>query len=375
MTALVFGVLALYVALTLLLYYHWRQIPERPPTAQAPPTTRLSVIIPVRNEADNIVALLQDLDRQTYPHFEVVVMDDASNDGTGELVRRFAQHARYALHCHRLAPLDGVVAYKKRALAEGISRSIGTLVVTTDGDCRVGPNWLRAIATAYEAERPALISAPVTFLGAKTLFEQMQVIEFASLVGAGGASMQAGAPNMCNGANLAYERAAFERVGGFAGTDHLASGDDELLMHKIARATQNRLLFLKTPAAVVQTRPHARLQEFVQQRRRWASKWQTYRDVRPRLLAVFIFSVHLLMLGSLGAAFAGAMDWATVGLAWGIKAAVEALYLHRVVRDLGKPFRWFVFLGLQLAYSPYVVLFGVLGNLQKTYRWKGRFVR
>ena len=60
---------------------------------------------------------------------------------------------------------------------------------------------------------------------------------------------------MCNGANLAYEKKAFYEVNGFTGIDNIASGDDMLLMHKIYKQYPERVLFLKSTDAIVQTKP------------------------------------------------------------------------------------------------------------------------
>src|SRR5690606_7520040 len=91
------------------------------------------------------------------------------------------------------------------------------IILTTDGDCRVGCDWLKAHAEIFAMQRPKLVSGPVTFYEGKTWFEQLQTIEFSSLVGTGAASIQAGKPNMCNGANLAFTKAAFQEVKGYEG--------------------------------------------------------------------------------------------------------------------------------------------------------------
>jgi hypothetical protein len=63
------------------------------------------------------------------------------------------------------------------------------------------------------------------------------------LVGSGACAMMIGKPNMCNGANIAYPKAVFEEVNGFDGNEHIASGDDEFLMHKIAEKYPNQIVF------------------------------------------------------------------------------------------------------------------------------------
>lgn len=66
-------------------------------------------------------------------------------------------------------------------------------------------------------------------------YRDLPVIGFYDTTGDNGASVYRNIHSMCNGANLAYTKKAFEEVGGFTGIDHIASGDDMLLMHKIYR--------------------------------------------------------------------------------------------------------------------------------------------
>ena len=103
---------------------------------------------------------------------------------------------------------------------------------------------------------------------------------------------------MCNGANLAYTRQAFEAVDGFKDIDSIASGDDMLLMHKIYQRYPNRVLFLKSKNAIVQTEPVHTIKEFLNQRIRWASKADKYDDKRIFwvLVLVYLFNVLLLLL-------------------------------------------------------------------------------
>ncbi|MGV3641832.1 MAG: glycosyltransferase, partial [Adhaeribacter sp.] len=129
----------------------WQRMPLVPDPPAAGPTPFLSVIIPVRNEETNISQLLQDLARQTYPaqSFEVLVVDDSSTDGTPGRVLAFQNQAGYALRLLHLAQ-TGAGTGKKQAVAAGVRQARGELLVFTDGDCRVQPQWLRHLAAAYQ---------------------------------------------------------------------------------------------------------------------------------------------------------------------------------------------------------------------------------
>src|SRR5690606_38865489 len=98
----------------------------------------------------------------------------------------------------RLADYEGLTQ-KKAAVQKGVELAGGELLVFTDGDCRVQPGWLRAFAYAFATQQPKFISGPVSFHQTHSLFERMQLVEFASLIGIGAASIQLHKPNMCNG--------------------------------------------------------------------------------------------------------------------------------------------------------------------------------
>ena len=129
----------------------------------------------------------------------------------------------------------------------------GNLIVTTDADCIVQPEWLQTIASYYEEFGPVFIAAPVVYTNPlhgdsffKKLLKIFQSLDFITLQGITGASVYKKFHNMCNGANLAYEKKVFNEVGGFEGIDQIASGDDMLLMHKIQKIYPGRIQYLKS---------------------------------------------------------------------------------------------------------------------------------
>ncbi len=358
---------AWYFLACLSLVLTWRRMPLFSLENRA--TVPLTVVIPCRNEARNLPLLLGDLKAQTYSNFEVIVADDASTDGTGDVAGHFP--ANFRLNVLRLRDEPGN-SPKKRALNAAIRQATGHLIVTTDGDCRVGPEWLGTFARAYEATGARLLSGPVTFFSEKnSAFENLQVVEFASLIGTGAVTMALGRPTMCNGANLCYEKKAFHDVGGFAGNDHLASGDDEFLMHKIAANYPGGVRFLKSEAAIVYTAAHESLRAFYRQRRRWASKWRHYRDWRVSALAMLVFVLNLTPMAALLAWASGWISGGACLLVLGLKCSAEALFLADVLRFLGhrNALRWIPL--TQLIYPFYVTFFGLAAQ-GSGYVWKGR---
>ncbi|WP_431212587.1 hypothetical protein ACQ86N_44015 [Puia sp. P3] len=181
------------------------------------------------------------------------------------------------------------------------------MIVATDADCTAERDWLAAIAACYEDRGAKFIAAPVRIasepghilgdptdhpgLQARTtegsrpprgprshgLLPIFQTLDFITLQGITGAAVYRRVHSMCNGANLAYEKSAFEEVGGFSGIDSIPSGDDMLLMHKIYSMYPQKVFFLKDRHAVVTTRPQSNWSGFLHQRVRWAKQGRPVR--------------------------------------------------------------------------------------------------
>ncbi|HSI90294.1 MAG TPA: glycosyltransferase [Adhaeribacter sp.] len=335
------------------------------------PQNRLSVLIPVRNEALNITNLLSDLAAQHYPKqlMEVLVIDDDSEDETAQLVQDHARNSE--LNIRLLSLENGRGKGKKSAIGLGLEQATGQLIVQTDGDCRVKPCWLALLEHQYQSTGAKFISGPVCLQDNDRFFGKLQVVEFASLIGTGAAAIAMGKPNMCNGANLAYEKAAFYHVGGFSGNEHLASGDDEFLMHKIWKQFPGKVSFLKNSGATVFTPAAATVRQFLGQRVRWASKWRFYKNVAPQLVALLVFSVNAGLLIGLGAWLAGKTGTIHFWILWLAKSGIDFVFLGLVLRFFRRTRFLFYSLPLQLVYAPYVV-YCALAGLTGNYRWKGR---
>lgn len=376
----------LYALFTLTLWLTWLRMPAVRSTTGLTDGPLMTVIIPVRNEADTIGLLLDDLSRQTYRHFEVIVANDSSTDNTLSIVRQYAQQAAFALYPLSLTN-ERTASPKKRAITQSIALATGELIITTDGDCRVGPGWLAAFAHFYQKTGAKLMSGPVTFstdtpyledsayrnrpTWLTTLFDTLQTVEFSSLIGTGACTMALGFPTMCNGANLCYVNNVFTEVGGFAGVDHLASGDDEFLMHKIAARYPDGLRFLKSPEAIVRTGPHRSWRGFYNQRKRWASKWRAYQSVLPSLLAVFVFVSNAAPVVAVAGWLFGLLNGNTALVVIGLKAIPEFLFLRQVLVFLQKKSVVAAIPLTQILYPFYVLFFGLAAQ-GKGYVWKGR---
>jgi cellulose synthase/poly-beta-1,6-N-acetylglucosamine synthase-like glycosyltransferase len=335
----------------------------------------ISVVVPVRNEAATIGKLLTDLSKQGLlkHNFEVIVVNDASTDRTVEVVTSHelfkASDCRHTLLS--LPDLPTTTAPKKRAIAEALKIAKGRWIVTTDGDCRVGVYWLKNIVSTFRQTHAKLISGPVVIAPLRGFFDIFQTIEFSSLIGTGGCMMAAGQPTMCNGANLAYERAVFDEVNGFEGTDHIASGDDELLLQKIAKLYPTQIVFLKNADNIVVTNPQPTLGAFYSQRVRWSSKWAVNRRAATMSVAIFVFLVNVLVILLGGLWLIDVLPTIDFLGLFALKLIPEFVFLSLMMSFFNKNHMIIFVPIVQFIYPFYVVVFGIAAQ-RKGYQWKNR---
>ncbi len=356
----------------------WKRIPLWQIPVDYVPHTALSVIIPARNEATFIRECLQSVLDNQYPDalLQIIVVDDHSTDETAALTRTFDHPSLVLLHlkdyfANRPAY---TIAFKKSAIEYGISCATGELIVATDADCIADKSWLYLIASYYEKYRPAFIAAPVALTGVENAFQRFQALDFAGMMGVTGAGIIGRYNYMCNGANLAYEKKVFDEVGGFTGINKLASGDDMLLMQKIAHKYPDRIGYIKNPRAITSTLVQPDISSFFSQRLRWASKSTKYQQkiTTVQLGLVLLFCCNIM--ASLLFSFLYSTFFYLFLFQFCIKFIVDFLFLREMAayfhrKDLLKGYFF-----SQLFHIGYIFTVGLLTNILKKYYWKGRLV-
>jgi cellulose synthase/poly-beta-1,6-N-acetylglucosamine synthase-like glycosyltransferase len=369
LTYITLGLFIPYAILILFYYSGWKELEMFSPDGPEP-SLNISVIIAARNEEENIGSLLSSLESQTYPRhlFEVIVVDDHSSDNTSTIVSGFSLAKLIRLE------FSNINSYKKKAIETGIAAASGDLIVITDADCFVQPGWLKTIAAFKEKTNAMFIAAPVAIRYKRNLLQTFQSLDFMVLQGITAASVQKRIHNMCNGANLAYERKTFFEVNGFSGIDHIASGDDMLLMQKIANRFPQKVSYLLSAEAIVTTQPAKTWKEFFNQRIRWASKATNYNDIKifSALFLVYFFNCALLAL--LMAGFWRSHLWiGFAGILFG-KIIIELIFIYPVAKFYKQEKLIRLFPLYQPLHIIYTVIAGWLGTFG-SFEWKGRKVK
>lgn len=361
----------LFIYSFLILYYRagWQELKPFSKTDHES-SIKISVIIPARNEEENIAKLLSSIEKQTYPShlYEVIVVDDHSTDNTATIVSSY-QFAKVIN-----LGFDNINSYKKKAIETGITVATGDLIVTTDADCIVKEHWLKTIASFKEKTNSVFVASPVMMEYRSNILQTFQALDFLVLQGITAASVQKRIHNMCNGANLAYERKAFFDVDGFTGIDHIASGDDMLLMQKIAQRFPGKISYLLSKDAIVTTQAAKTWKEFFSQRIRWASKATNYNDLKifSALFVVYFFNCTLLALFITG--FWLPFLWLGLVSILIIKTIIELIFLYPVAKFYNEQkllSRFPFFQPLHILYTVIAGWLGVFGSFE----WKGRRVK
>jgi cellulose synthase/poly-beta-1,6-N-acetylglucosamine synthase-like glycosyltransferase len=263
----------------------------------------VSIIIAARNEERNIFKLLQCLSNQTYPHYEIIIVNDRSTDRTAQLIADFRKNCPI-ITCITIESLQDSMPAKKNALRAGIETSKGEIVCFTDADCFPPPHWVEELIKTFQPEVGLVAGySPYQIPGDKTsthglfnniFFNFIAYEEFrAAIWSAGSIGWKIGW--LCTGRNFAYRRKVYDEVHGFEKIKMSISGDDDLFLQLVRRQTDWKIRYIKTQESFVPTIPPVNFWSFVEQRKRHfsAAKFFTV----PMMLFFFIYhSSNLLLL-------------------------------------------------------------------------------
>jgi len=349
----------------------WNDIEEWSVPDDFFPTRFLSIIIPARNEAKDITACLRSISANNYPSdkFEIILIDDHSEDETSKIAS--------LLEISNLTILkqEENRQGKKQALKLGLQKAKGDLILTTDADCVYDERWLSTMVSFYESHQAKLVTGPIDFAKSKGLFQKFQALDLNGLMVITAAGIQTDKQFMANGANMLYSKNIFEEVNGFRGNEHLASGDDMFLVHKVSELYPDDIHFVKSKTSVVSTLAETSLKSFLDQRKRWATKTTHYTDRRLLLVLSSVFLLCLtIVLNVFVFSFFNSL-FLFIGLfQLFIKMILDYLFLSNVTTYFGTSSLMKMFFPANIMHLFYITYSGITGLFGGKYEWKGRRV-
>jgi len=352
----------LYMILILIFIVGWSRNYTFEPKGNESISTFISVIVACKNEQQNIEHLISYIAQQSHQNFELIIVNDHSTDSTKSIVKQVIA----ALPKAKL--IDAVGFGKKNALREGIQQSTADMIVTIDADCTPTFHWLESIVCFQHRLPSDLIIGPVKNIESQDIFLKIQALEFVSLVASGGAAAGAKMPILCNAANLAFTRETWLKSNSDL-HDEEQSGDDIFLLQSVKKRG-GVIRFLKSEAAFVNTKPATSLKEFLNQRRRWASKSPSYTDWKIILVAVLVFSmaiVELLLLYRALESFKFLIVFCGFFIT---KFLLDSLFLQMIRKFFHLTNIWIETFFLSVFYPFYIVFVAISALVFKPKSWK-----
>jgi len=334
-------------------------------------TTRFSVVIPFRDEADNLLLLLRSIASLNYlkEYFEVLLVNDDSSDDSLKIIQHFRQ--QYPdLDIRILQNIRHSKSPKKDAIHTAVSASKYDWILTTDADCMLPVNWLQAYDAFILKNKVKCLAGAVSYFERKGFLHQFQNLDWVSLSAVTMSGFGLGEPLLCSGANLGYQKEAFKSVDGFSGNDQIASGDDIFILQKMKQAYPNQVFFLSSPQAIVQTHSVSSWGALLQQRIRWAAKTTKISNNWLKSIGVLVFMTNFCLLFLLGYSLIVQSGWLLLQ-SFFIKLFIDSLLLYAASKKLQQPFKFRFFLLSSIGY-PFFSVGVVFLSFFTSYQWKGR---
>lgn len=368
-TVILGSYLLLYVGFIVALIYGFSKV-EDTMLPETEPTTTFSIVVPFRNENRNLPRLLDSIAALQYPRkmFEVIFVDDFSDDDSARIINQWRM-THGLLHTTVLENLHLTGSPKKDAITRAVPIIDNRWIVTTDADCLLHPQWLLTL-DSYIGTGIEMIAGPVKYDGNNSLLHHFQRIDFLSLQASTIGSFGLGNAFMCNGANFAYTKKLFTTLGGFSGSDQIASGDDVFLLQKAVSRFPTLVGYLKSTSAMVTTKPVDSWKALFHQRVRWASKTTSYQSEFGEDLAIAVFVGNATFVTAFILSGFGILSWKITAIMMVVKIIPDMILLMQANKFFD--IRNFVLaLPASLLYPFFcvaVALYSAVGQ----YEWKGR---
>ena len=279
-------ILFFYVALITQLAFGIAKMNKQNKSESSSPKTTFSIIVPFRNEAENLPILLESFKKLNYPKelFEVILVDDESEE---------KYDLRSTIYDLKIIPNQRKSnSPKKDAIETAIQIAKYNWIITTDADCEVPKNWLQVFDTKIIDTQAKMCVGSVGYKNKTGFLHDFQNNDFLSLQGVTAGSCGIDKPFMCNGANFAYEKTFFKQLNGFEGNNNLASGDDVFLLQKALNLAPDKITYLGN-LNIVFTKSCNSWKALTNQRVRWASKTSAYANWYPKILGSIVLLTNL----------------------------------------------------------------------------------
>lgn len=363
------------ISVVLLLLYHgqidhilngWINTPDYAHHKKDSPP--ISIIVACRNEAINLPFLLDALcNQKNQDTYEIVIIDDASTDATLAIAKEYQLRFPHLLNILHSKNNIG----KKQALAKGISVASYEHLLFTDADCVPPPKWCYTMGSHFTSTGSILTCGPVLFHKKNDVLSQFQFLDGLNSMALIAVGLENGQYANANGANMMYTKSFYSEVNGFSDNETYASGDDVFMAIQAMKKAPSSLHFCKSPKAMVITEPESTIPDFLQQRKRWATKTRAYSSHGLQHIQI---KVALLSLWIIGLVIAGAWDSIYIFLAasiWSLKLLIDTRYLSKIAVFTQETLSWSGIFTTSILYPFYICYMSMMALFPTSYVWKG----
>lgn len=355
-----------YAYLIFWIYDGWTSTEETFAKSTKDEGRSFTVVIPARNEEENILSCLTSVTDQDYPvdKVEVVVVDDHSTDRTTDIA--------HDLERVKVVVLKTKDEGKKVALQRGIEVAQHEIIITIDADCIFHKDWLKLINQAWQDHEPNAVVGPVVLEKNDNPLTRAQYLDIAATMAATANGIHRKSYYLANGANLIFRKDLFYKVGGYDGNQHIASGDDVFLIKKIADLDRDKIVYLKSRRAAATTKAEVTIKQLLKQRVRWASKSKAYASVGIMLVqgVTFVASAAIvfgfILCPMLPSLFFGALFLMFV------KSVVDYMFLSQLATFFGGRGMLKGYVLSALFFLIYIIYMALVALRGASTSWKGR---
>jgi len=260
----------------------------------------VSVIICAKNEEENLEKFLPSILEQEYPNYEVIVVNDCSEDDTEFVLQRFQSKYKH-LKTTSIKQDDKFYHSKKLALTVGIKAASNDILLLTDADCKAeSPKWIERMQENFVNKTEIVLAYGGYFKEKKlinnlirfdTLFIAIQYFTFAL----------AKKTYMGVGRNLSYRKTLFFKNKGFANHYHIDSGDDDLFISQVANKKNVSVEISRE--SVTRSKAESNFSDWYKQKKRhlttgrlyrFKTKWRIFCENTSRVAFYTLFILSLI---------------------------------------------------------------------------------
>ena len=258
----------------------------------------VSVIVCARNEEEDIRRCLESMLNIDYPRekLDILLVDDESEDVTMDIMNEYA--ARDGMFRVLSAESESHdLPGKQRPLNLGIRESSGEIVLVTDADIAVRPDWIKGHVSSYRENIGIVGGITRVSTDSGSIFSRVQNVDQISKLAVAMGCAGLGFPLTIMGNNISFRREAFGHIGGFSGMRQSVV-EDMALMNAIVRQTDYTLGWVPEKSGVVESSPEKDFNTFINQHFRWIFEVSDLSNIGKFMLSVemMMFTVFIVSL-------------------------------------------------------------------------------